>query len=58
MYTDSYRGSIFIPLNEDQKQALVLTDRGFIEKPHYDKIKAATDMTLAASQIQTDPSYL
>ena len=50
MYTDSYRGSIFIPINEDQKQALVLSDKGYIEKPDYDRIKADQDKDRITSQ--------
>ena len=50
MYTDSYRGSLFIPLNDDQKQALVLSERGYIEKPDYDSIKAEQDMNRTTSK--------
>lgn len=58
MYTDSYRGSIFIPINEDQKQALVLSDKGYIEKPDYDRIKADQDKDRITSQWQTSASDL
>lgn len=58
MYTESYRGSLFIPLNDDQKQALVLSKRGFIEKPDYDNIKAGQDTHRTISKWQTSASDL
>ena len=47
-----------IPLNDDQKQALVLSERGYIEKPDYDSIKAEQDMNRTTSKWQTSASDL
>lgn len=57
-YTDSYRGSIFIPINDDQKQALVFTGNAYIAKPDYDAIKARQDQDRIRQQWVTDARAL
>ena len=46
-FGNSYQGMIFIPLNDNQNQALIAGKNAYIDKPDSDIVKAKQDAVMA-----------